>query len=323
MDTKVGAGKRVMIGAVRWNQLCADGRQLLLDNGFSLSENTGGQPYTADDMYREASEADAAVCGVEVWDASVFDRSPKLRIIARLGVGLDNIDLAEARRRGVDVVNVPGGNARSVGELALGLMLAVLRKVTVMDAEVRQGVWDRYVGEELTGKRVGLIGFGATARALVQLLAGFDCRLKAYDPLVDPAAAAALGVELAPLTDVLDSEIVSIHAPHVPATHHIINASTLALMPRGAVLVNVGRGPLVDERALLDALASGHLAGAGLDVFEVEPASADNPLFAFPTVVATTHAGADTAQAYHRIGLATAQAIVDVFSGRRPAHLAN
>jgi D-3-phosphoglycerate dehydrogenase len=323
MDTRVGAGKQVMIGAVRWDQLCADGRQLLLDHGFGLRENTGGQPYTPQDMYREAADAHAAICGVEVWDASVFERSPNLRVIARLGVGLDNIDLREARRRGVDVVNVPGGNARSVGELALGLLLSVLRKITVMDAEVRAGVWDRYVGQELSGKRVGMIGFGATARALVKLLAGFDCPITAYDPHVDPVVAAGLGVRLAPLDEVLDSEVVSIHAPHVPATHHIINADTLARMPRGAVIVNVGRGPLVDERALAGALSSGQIAGAGLDVFEVEPATADNPLFAFPTVVATTHAGADTAQAYHRIGLATAQAIVDVFSGRRPAHLAN
>lgn len=323
MDTKIGAGKQVMIGAVRWDQLCAGGRRLLLDNGFDLRENTGGQPYTPDDTYREVAEAHAAVCGVEVWDASVFDRAPNMRIIARLGVGLDNIDLLEARRRGVDVVNVPGGNARSVGELALGLLLAVLRKITVMDAEVRHGVWDRYVGQELSGKSVGLIGFGATARELVRLLVGFDCPIKAYDPHVDPELAAGFGVQLAPLDEVLSSDVVSVHAPHVPATHHIINADTIALMPRGAVLINVGRGPLVDELALAEALASGQIAGAGLDVFEVEPAKADNPLFAFPTVVATTHAGADTAQAYQRIGLATAQAIIDVFSGHRPAHIAN
>lgn len=323
MDTRVGAGKTVMIGAVRWSALCANGRQILLDHGFTLRENLSGHPYTSEDMHREVANADATVCGVEVWDSEVLDRASQLKVIARLGVGLDNVDLVEARRRGVDVVNVPGGNAIAVGELALALILSVLRKVPTINSRVRVGAWDRYVGEELTGKRVGLIGFGATAQALARLLAGFGCRLRAFDPYVSPAAAEALGVELAPLAEVLDSDVVSVHAPHTPQTHHIINAETLALMPAGSVLVNVGRGPLVDEAALVDALASGHLAGAGLDVFELEPVAADHPLLAFDSVVATTHAGADTAQAYDRIGISTAQAIVDVFAGRRPAHLAN
>lgn len=323
MNTKVGAGKTVMIGAVRWDTLCANGRQLLLDHGFALRENHRGQPYSAEDMYREAVGADAAVCGVEVWDAEILDRAPDLKIIARLGVGLDNVDLDSARSRGVDVVNVPGGNSLAVGELALSLILAVLRKLPTMNSKVRAGTWDRYVGQELTGKRVGLIGFGATARSLARLLVGFGCRLRAFDPYVDPVTAAALGVELASLAEVLDSDVVSVHAPHTPQTHHIVNAETLAQMPAGSVLVNVGRGPLVDEAALVDALASGHLAGAGLDVFETEPVEADNPLFRFDSVVAAPHAGADTIQAYDRIGLSTAQAIVDVFSGKRPAHLAN
>lgn len=323
MSIDVGVGRRVMIGAVRWDELCANGRQLLLDNGFELAENLTGQPYDTADMLRVAPGADAAVCGVEVWDAAVFDAAPQVRVIARLGVGLDNIDLPEARRRGVDVVNVPGGNAVSVGELALGLILSVLRNLARMNSEVRQGLWDRYVGEELTGKTVGLIGFGATARALATLLAGFGCRVRAYDPFVAPEVPAGLGVQLCSLEETLNSQVVSVHAPHVPATHHMINAKTLALMPERSVLVNVGRGPLVDEVALYDALCSGHLLGAGLDVFEVEPVSAENPLFRLPNLVAATHAGADTAQAYDRIGLSTAQAIVDVFSGRTPAHIAN
>lgn len=312
-----------MIGAVRWDALCANGRSLLLDHGFALDENVAGQPYSHADMLAHAPTAHAAICGVEVWDADVFDHAPHLRLIARLGVGLDNIDLTEARRRRVDVINVPGGNARSVAELALGLTLAVLRKITVMNAEIRDGRWDRYVGEELSGRRVGLIGYGATARSFAALLRGFGCRIRAFDPYADPFSAAAEGVEITRLEDVLDSDIVSVHAPHLPATHHIINAETLALMPAGSVLVNLARGPLVDEDALVSALASGHLAGAGLDVFEVEPVRRDHPLFAFGSVVATTHAGADTAQAYDRIGLATARAVIDVFSGRTPAHIAN
>ncbi|MFV0406369.1 MAG: phosphoglycerate dehydrogenase [Propioniciclava sp.] len=323
MTTPVGAQRQVMIGAVRWDALCANGRARLLEHGFSLDENQGGQPYTRADMLQHVPDADAAICGVEVWDAEVFAAAPRIKIIARLGVGLDNIDLDTARQQGVDVVNVPGGNARSVAELALGLTLSVLRKVTVMNAEIRSGRWDRYVGEELSGKRVGLVGYGATARAFAALLSGFGCPIRAYDPFLDPAVMAADGVTAMPLMEVLNSDVVSVHAPHLPATHHLINAETLAQMPSGSVLINVARGPVVEEAALVAALTSGHLAGAGLDVFEIEPVSPASPLFTCPTVVATTHAGADTVQAYDRIGLATAQAVIDAFSGRRPQNLAN
>lgn len=323
MSTSVGTGKQVMVGAVRWDVLCPRGRNLLLEHGFTLDENLSGHPYGPAEMRAHAPDADAAICGVEVWDSSILEQATRLRVIARLGVGLDNIALPEARRRGIDVVNVPGGNAQSVGELALGLILAVLRKITVMNTEIRQGRWDRYEGEELSGKRVGLLGFGATGRALAKLLTGFGCQVRAYDPFADPGQAARLGVTLAPLASVLDSDVVSVHTPHLPETHHLINTETLAQMPEGSVLVNLARGPIIDEPALVAALQSGHLAGAGLDVFEVEPVSTTNPLFDCPTLVATTHAGADTVQAYDRIGLATAQAVIDVFSGKTPGDVAN
>ncbi len=311
------------IGAVRWDVLCANGRQLLLDHGFELIENDTGLPYDKADMLRVMPGVDAAVCGVEVWDEEVLSAAPQVKVITRLGVGLDNIDLAAARARGIDVTNVPGGNAIAVGELALGLIISVSRQFGTMGVELRAGRWDRYVGRELTGKKVGLIGFGATARALTRLLKGFECDVVAYDPYADPILAEELGVRLVPLADAFDADVVSVHAPHLPATHHIVNAETLAIMRPGSILVNVARGPLVDEAALVEALNSGHLAGAGLDVFEVEPVDPSNPLLHLPNVAVTTHAGADTAEAYDRIGLATARAIVDVFSGRAPLNLAN
>lgn len=322
--TTVGAGHTVIVGAVRYAELCSAGRQLLLDTGFSLIENETTVPWTADDMASLLPLASAAICGVEVYDEASFAAAPQLKIISRLGVGLDNIDLPAARAHGVDVVNAPGGNAIAVAELALGLLISVYRKIPAMNDDIRSGNWDRYVGSEVTGKKVGLIGFGAIARVFAQRLSGFDTEIVAYDPYGDPDLAAELGVRLVSLDEaVSDVDVVSVHAPHLPSTHHIVNEELLASMRPGTVLLNTSRGGLVKEDALVAALESGHIAGAGLDVFETEPVAPANPLLAFPSVVATTHAAADSLEAYHRIGLSTAQAIVDVFSGQRPKALAN
>jgi D-3-phosphoglycerate dehydrogenase len=320
----VGAGRTVIVGAVRYAELCGRGRQLLVDNGFTLIENQTTVPWTAAELQQHIRTADAAVAGVEIFDRSALAEAASLRIVSRLGVGLDNVDLAEARARDIDVINVPGGNAEAVAELALGFILSLLRRLPEMNEAARAGRWDRYVGRELAGTRIGLLGFGAIARLLSARLSGFDVTIKAYDPYADPADAAALGVTLVPLDDaVADVDIVSVHVPHLPTTHHLVNDQLIARMREGTLLINTSRGGLVDEAALVRGLEAGRIAGAGLDVFEHEPVDPQNPLFAHAGVVTAPHAGADTVEAYDRIGWATAQAIVDVFSGRRPANVAN
>ncbi|MDQ4213498.1 phosphoglycerate dehydrogenase [Microbacterium capsulatum] len=320
----IGAGRTVIVGAVRYAELCGRGRQLLVDNGFTLVENETTVPWAADELQALIGAADAAVAGVEVFDADALARTESLRIISRLGVGLDNVDLPFARKRGVDVVNVPGGNAAAVAELVIGFVQSLLRRLPQMDDAARTGRWDRYVGRELAGKTVGLIGFGAIARVLTKRLSGFDVTVKAHDPYADPTVAVELGVELVSLEEaVADADVVSVHVPHLPSTHHLVDDALIARMRRGVILVNTSRGGLVDEAALVRGLDSGHVGGAALDVFEVEPVDPANPLFGRENVVTAPHAGADTLEAYDRIGLATAQAIVDVFSGRRPVNIAN
>jgi D-3-phosphoglycerate dehydrogenase len=322
--SSIGNGHTVIVGPVRYSELCSAGRRLLLDHGFTLVENDRSTPWTPADLAPLLPTASASVCGVEVFDRDALAAAPGLKIISRLGVGLDNIDLTEARARGIDVVNAPGGNAIAVAELALGLLLSVYRKIPAMNSGIRGGAWDRFVGSEISGKSIGLIGFGAISKNLTRRLSGFDVDIVAYDPFADAAQAEELGVRLVSLDEAVSTvDVVSVHAPHVDETHHLVNAELLASMRPGTVLLNTSRGGLVDESALVDALASGHIAGAGLDVFETEPVASDNPLLAFPNVVATTHAAADSIESYHRIGLSTAQAIVDVFSGRRPKALAN
>ena len=322
-SSALGAGRTVIVGPVRYAELCSTGRSMLLDHGFTLIENETTVPWTQEELHGFIADADAAVAGVEVYDAPALAYATRLQIISRLGVGLDNIDLDATRERGINVVNVPGGNAAAVAELAIGFMISVLRRIPEMDGAARAGRWDRFVGRELAGKSIGLIGFGAIARLVAQRLSGFDVSIRAHDPFADEAAAARLGVTLvdSPEAAVADVDIVSVHAPHTAATHHLVDDALLSRMRQGTILINTSRGGLVDQEALVAALASGRIAGAGLDVFEVEPVSADNPLFAHPAVVAAPHAAADSREAYERIGIATAQAILDVFAGRIPSAL--
>ncbi|MBT9607938.1 phosphoglycerate dehydrogenase [Microbacterium sp.] len=321
--SSIGHGRTVIVGPVRYAELCGTGRRMLLDHGFTLVENESTVPWTQAELHELLQGADAAVAGVEVYDAEALQHADRLQIISRLGVGLDNIDLDATREREIRVVNVPGGNAAAVAELAIGFMIAVLRRMPEMDAATKAGRWDRFVGRELAGKAIGLIGFGAIAQLVARRLQGFDVEITAYDPFADESAAARLGVRLVatPAEAVADVDIVSVHAPHVPATHHIVDDALIAAMREGTILVNTARGGLVDQAALDRGLASGRIAGAGLDVFELEPTSADNPLFHHDNVVVAPHAAADSREAYERIGLATAQAIVDVFAGRVPAAL--
>lgn len=316
--------KGVLVGPVRYEALCAAGRRLLIDAGFNLIENPGERPYEAADMAPFLPQIEAAISGVEVWDEETLALAPNLRVIARLGVGLDNVDLEAAAHRGIAVTNVPGGNANAVAELAIGLMISLQRQINRMGDDLRRGRWDRYLGTEIAGKTVGLVGFGAIAQLVAKRLKGFDVTILAYDPYADPEAARRLDVALRPLGDVLGAaDIVSLHAPDTASTHRLINAETLSSMQPHAVLINTSRGGLVDETALHSALVAGQIAGAALDVWANEPVTPDNPLLAHPNVVATTHAAADTREAYHTVGLATANAILDVFRGVIPQNLRN
>lgn len=312
----------VLIGPTRYAELCPDGRSLLLSHGIELIENPGLHPFTATELADHLPSIDAAVVGLELWPVEVFEAAPRLRVLARHGVGLDNIDLAAAQRHGVSVTNVPGGNANAVAELAIGLILSVYRSIPLMDAAIRRGHWDRFTGYEIAGKTVGLIGFGATAQALARRLAGFDVRLLAYDPYLDQERATQLNTKPSTLSEIAASaDIVSLHLPHTTATHRLVDADFLDTLRPSAILINVARGGLVDPVALHDALISGVIAGAGLDVWDIEPVPAAEPLLKLENVVGTTHGAADTYEAYQTVGLATAQSVLDVLAGRTPLNL--
>ncbi|HTO91572.1 MAG TPA: hydroxyacid dehydrogenase [Candidatus Sulfotelmatobacter sp.] len=239
-----------------------------------------------------------------------------LEVVARAGSGLDNVDVAEARRLGIAVVNAPAANSVSVAELVFGLLLAFERHLVPASAGLKQGKWERsaFVGAELAGRRLGLVGFGAIGRAMARRARAFEMEVSAFDPLLSNWPAEFEWVSRASLDSLLaGSDVVSLHVPLLPETRGLIGASQLARMRRSALLVNAARGGLVDEPALADALRAGGIRGAILDVFESEPPGS-NPLLGLSNVLATPHLGASTEDAQRRAGAEVVERVIELLS---------
>ncbi|WP_430791261.1 phosphoglycerate dehydrogenase [Actinoplanes sp. G11-F43] len=244
-------------------------------------------------------------------DAEALSHAGRLRVVARAGVGLDNVDIPAATARGVLVVNAPTSNIVSAAEQAVALLLAVARHTASASAALKGGAWRRsaYTGVEVQGKTVGVIGLGRIGVLFAQRMAAFGVHLIAYDPYVQPARAAQLGVRLTSLDDLLrESDFISVHLPRTAETMGLIGEKELGLVRPTVHIVNAARGGLIDERALADALTEGRVAGAGLDVFATEPLT-ESPLFALDNVVVTPHLGASTVEAQDKAGLAVARSV--------------
>jgi len=263
-------------------------------------------------------EADALlVRSATTVDAEVFDAAPKLKIVARAGVGLDNVDVDTATERGVLVVNAPTSNIHSAAEHALALLLSAARQIPAADASLREHAWKRssFSGTEIFGKTVGVVGLGRIGQLVAQRLAAFETHIVAYDPYVSPARAAQLGIELLPLDELLTrADFISVHLPKTPETAGLIDKDALAKTKPGVVIVNAARGGLIDEAALFDAVSSGHVRAAGIDVFSKEPCT-DSPLFDLPQVVVTPHLGASTEEAQDRAGTDVAASVKLALAG--------
>lgn len=257
-------------------------------------------------------EADALlVRSATTVDAEVLAAAPRLKIVARAGVGLDNVDVDAATARGVLVVNAPTSNIHSAAEHAIALLLAASRQIPAADATLREHTWKRskFSGTEIFGKTVGVVGLGRIGQLVAQRIAAFGARLVAYDPYVSHARAAQLGIELLPLDELLArADFISVHLPKTPETAGLIGKEALAKTKPGVIIVNAARGGLIDEAALAEAITSGHVRGAGLDVFATEPCT-DSPLFELPQVVVTPHLGASTAEAQDRAGTDVAESV--------------
>ena len=252
--------------------------------------------------------------------------APRLSVVGVASVGIDGIDLESATRAGVMVVNAPTGNTIAAAEHTMALMLALLRHVPSADASVRDGRWDRsrYTGEELRGKTLGIIGLGKIGKAVARRAAGFEMRILASDPYLTEEQVAEHGARLAGMAELLHrSDVVTVHTPLTPQTRGLIGSAQLEAMKPGAFVLNVARGGIVDEQALADALVSGHLGGAAVDVYSVEPMADANPLRTAPNVVFTPHLGASTAEAQDRVGLEMAEQVLMALDGVTPPYAVN
>ncbi len=257
----------------------------------------------------------------------LIESAPRLKVIARHGVGVENIDLKAATERGITVVNTPEATTESVAEHSLGMMIALAKRIVRADKAARRGEWEvryTYIGDELWGKTLGVVGFGRIGQRVAELCRhALGMTILYYDVVDYPQAAAALEAQRASLDELLAAaDVVSVHVPLLPSTRGLIGERELRQMKPGAYFINTARGPVVNEAALVTALREGWIAGAGLDVFAQEPLPADNPLLALDNVVVTPHMASHTQEALRRMAMVVTD-VIAVLEGREPKWVVN
>lgn len=290
--------------------------QLLIDRPeFSV---VGPAKMSREEALAAVADADAIIIrsGIQV-DAELIAAAPKLKAIARAGVGVDNVDLAAASARGIRVMNTPDGNTISTAEHTFGLMIALSRFIPQGHQSLKEGRWDRkaYTGVELRGKKLGIIGFGRIGRALASRAKAFEMDVIAYDLYPNQAAADELGVTLVPLAQLYQqADFISLHTALTDETLHMIGAESIASMKPGVRIINAARGALIDDNALADGIKSGHVAGAALDVYDVEPPPADHPLIGLDGVIHTPHLAASTSDAQINVGFDAVKLVINALT---------
>ena len=282
--------------------------QLLNNSGYEVVLNTYGRKLSGNEVVEIAKDATGLIAGTESLDRSVLKNLPCLKIISRCGAGMDNIDLVAAAELNIKVVNTPFGPTLAVAELTVGLILDLLRKTTLMDRKMRAGIWKKHMGNLLRGKRVGIIGFGRIGQKTGELLRAFGCKIGYYDSITIEKLK-DLKIERMELDELLrKSDIVTIHVSG-KYEKPLLGAKEIEMMKEGAWIVNVARGGVVDEKALLNALKDGRLAGAALDVFEKEPYN--GPLKNLENIILTPHVGSYAKEARTQMEMQAAKNLVD------------
>lgn len=296
-----------------------DAKKMLVDAGFELACNDTGRKLDRDEQKALIADAFAVIAGTESYDDDMLAAAPNLKLVVRFGVGTDNFDLVAMKRRGISVGVISNNN--SVAEFTVALILGIVKNLHLFDNAVRQGQWSRFTMRELKAKTVGILGFGRIGRRLAQLLQGFDVELVAYDPYMNDEEAKRLNVKPVSLDELLAcSDVISLHIPSTPETHHLINRETIAKMKDGAYLVNTSRGMLIDEAALKEALEAGKLAGAALDVFEREPVTKDLALNGLDNILLAPHVAALSVETNYNAGITCAESVIRVFNGGTPLY---
>jgi D-3-phosphoglycerate dehydrogenase len=279
--------------------------QQLKEFDCEIIENPYGRPLKEDELIPLLVDVDGVIAGLDEFGEKVLKSSNRLKVISRYGVGIDNIDMEAAKRLGIFVINTPDVNTQAVADLTFGLILSVSRKIPQSHQSTRKGRWERFIGREVYGKRLGIIGLGRIGKAVANRAKGFGMEIIAYDVQRDESFAETLEIKFLPLDDLLmEADFVTLHCGLNPQTKGLIGPRELGLMKETAYLINTARGELVDERALYEALKEGKIAGAGLDVYEQEP-PLESPLLSLENAVTTGHIAAYTDEAIKEMALAS------------------
>ncbi|MCC8189525.1 MAG: phosphoglycerate dehydrogenase [Planctomycetes bacterium] len=314
----------ILITSKNFDVAAAGGHRFFPD-GYAILDNPYlGKKMPPEELRRLIADADGFLLGMDQVDAAVLEAAPRLRVVAKFGVGLDTVDIPAATARGVAVANVPATTAVSVADLTMGLMLGVSKLIVYTNRRVLAGMWPQDRGHDITGKTLGIVGFGRIGQAVAKRARGFDMTVLAYDPQFNEAAARELGVVRATLDAITETaDYITLHIPLTPEVRHLFDAARLARMKPGSYLINAARGGLVDEDALYDALQSGHLAGAALDVLDREPPPERPRLFDCENCLVTSHSGGNSLESIFLTAKGAADNIVAVLEGKPCPNVVN
>jgi phosphoglycerate dehydrogenase-like enzyme len=311
---------KVLIGPAPLARLQGDFLTVLKNAGFEFVYPQAAVQMTEQDLLDQLRGIPAALAGSEPYTRKVFEAFPQLKVVARVGVGYDAVDVKAATDHGVVVTIAPGTNQDAVSEHCFMLILALAKNLLRQHLPIREGKWPRQANQPLRGKTLGLVGLGRIGRSMTTRAEAFGMKVMAYEPFPDKAFVEKHGVRLAPLDDLLrEADYVSLHLPATDGTRALINAERLKLMKPTAFLINTARGAVVDEKALYEALRDKRIAGAGLDVFEEEPPAAGNPLLKLDNVVLTAHTAGVDLQSRDDMARKAAECIAAISRGEWPA----
>jgi len=315
----------VYISSRSFGKITSDGLRIL-ERVAEIGKNPLERHLTESELIEKVENAVGVIAGSEKHTSRVISAAKHLKVIGRHGVGVDNIDLKTATKKGVIVTYTPLANTESVADLTLAALLALTRMIPMADKSVKEGDWSplKFIGMELLGKKIGIIGLGNVGSKVAKRAASFGMKILAYDPYIDEGKAKDLGAKLVELATLLkESDVVTIHVPLVKETIGMIGEKELKMMKSEAFLINVARGKIVDEKALVEALKRGEIKGAAVDVFEKEPPDPDNPLLKLDNVILTPHIGAYTLEAIRRMDITVAMDVAKVLKGKKPDHIVN
>jgi phosphoglycerate dehydrogenase-like enzyme len=312
-------GKDVLVLSRKFREQSDFAREFLESRGCHLAERSFDYPVSEDALVEIIRDVDGLITGLEQITPRVFAAANRLKVVSAGGVGYDHVNVEEANKRGVAVCICEGCNNYSVSELVFGMMVGLARHIYPADRAMRQGEWPRYLGYDLWGKTLGIVGLGRVGKAVALLGRAFGMRILANDISWDITFANQNGISYVPFERILDeSDFVTMHVPLTPQTHEMIDEAALARMKPSAYLINAARGPVVKETALVEALTTHRIAGAGLDVFEIEP-HPNNPYVGLDNVIMTPHIGGSTQEAFDRAYYLALVNVANVLNGL-PAH---